>query len=1123
MKILSKGINLVSNLSGSSYLLEIENLAKHHKYVVVLVDNNHQVDSLFDELKNIYNDKVILKFPNYGVANYSSTSIDQDVIKERLNCLIHIKDDSESNKIIIGTYKSIFSKTPSIEEASKSWCSISKNSKYIEILNLLKKYEYKKVTKVDERGQYRLSGSIIDFFSTLADKPVRINFFGDEIETLKYFSTITQLSDADLDSTALGSRGLYYLDSNNIEKYKDYVSKNFNDEYRDDLEYEAIVNDRSGINIQNLVPSFYNETYSLLSLIGQDFVCFIENDILNEYKEQSENLISNYKEESINRYILKPEDLIISSKTLNKIVANNYFYLSANTHTSVPTIKSSYSPLPSVSINYNYKNPFTNLENLYNESTYTYTFFIQRNDNFKTIINYFKSKNISYKEIDRLDDKYSGIRIFRSDINQGFIDNSSKAVYISSNDLFGLIKARISKNKSIKTILIDNLNDLKINELVVHQEHGIGKYKGLITMNIESKTTELIKIEYADNNNLYMPITSISLMQRYIGNSGLNTKLANLGSDKWLKIKQRAKKKIQDIAAELLLVQAKRELHKGYKYDFDINGYEKFCKLFPYVETEDQLNCINEVIDDMCSTKAMDRIVCGDVGFGKTEVILRASFIAANNKKQVVIIVPTTVLAKQHYQTFKNRFNTYNFKINLMTRVLSSSEKNTSLEEIKHGNAQIIIGTHALLNKSVKYNDLGLLIIDEEHKFGVKHKEIIKGIKEDIDVLSLTATPIPRTLNSALSEIKDMSIINTPPVGRKNIVTNIIERSDTLIGQYIDREINRGGQVLFVHNNIDTMDEEINFIKKINNKYKIEKVHGRLTNKEIEMIMSNFINEKIDILICTSIIESGLDMANVNTIIINNAQNFGLSQLHQIRGRVGRSNKQAYAGIILSDRKRITKDADLRIDAFIKTDSLAGGLDIAGHDLDIRGAGEILGEEQSGQILEIGYGMYTSMLSKAINQIKNNKIDEIKQHVEVDAYISTLIPQEYIEDIFLRLEFYSDISNVHNEYELNQIIVKLVDIYGPLPEYLENLLDLTRIRIAANVINAEKVKINQESTIITLNKKSLINHDNLINKYVNKGNIILLNEFNFKYKYPSEKCFSDICNEVITIFESISN
>ena len=1122
MKILSKGINLISNLAGSSYLLEIENLTKQYKYTVVLVHNNHQIDSLFDELNNIYNDRILLKYPNYGIANYDSSPIDKDVIKDRLNCLMHIKENNEFSKIIIGTYKSIFSKIPSIEDSSKSWFSISRNSKYIEILDLLKKYEYKKVTKVEEPGQYRLSGSIIDYFSTLENKPVRINFFGDEIETLKQFNILTQLSDIDIDFTTLGSRGLYYLDTENIDKYKDYILNHFNDEYMDDLEYEAIVIDRSSISIQNLIPSFYDKTYSLLSLIEQDFVCFIENDICDEYEEQLESLKNTYDQESINRYILKPEDLIISPDTLNDIMTRNYFYLAANSVTKSPSIKSNYSPLPSVSINYNYKNPFTNFENLYKESTYTYTFFIQRDDNFKTIKNYFESKKIKYEQVSDLNHKSNNIRIFRSDINQGFIDNNEKAVYISSNDLFGLIKARMSKNKSIKTIIIDNLKDLKINELVVHQEHGIGKYKGLITMNIESKTTELIKIEYADNNNLYMPITSISLMQRYIGSSGLNTKLANLGSDKWSKIKQRAKKKIQDTAAELLLVQAKRELHKGYKYTFDTNNYQKFCKSFPYVETDDQLNCITDVIDDMCSTKAMDRVVCGDVGFGKTEVILRAAFIAASNNKQVVIIVPTTVLAKQHYQTFKNRFNSYNFKIHLMTRVLSESEKNSSLEDIKNGSAQIIIGTHALLNKSIKYNNLGLLIIDEEHKFGVKHKELIKGIKEDIDVLSLTATPIPRTLNSALSEIKDMSIINTPPVGRKDIETKVIEKSEELISQYIDREVNRGGQVLFIHNNIDTMDEEINFIKKINDSYKIEKVHGRLKNKEIEMIMSSFINEKIDILVCTSIVESGLDMANVNTIIINNAQNFGLSQLHQIRGRVGRSNKQAYAGLILCDSKNITKDADLRIDAFVKTNSLAGGLDIAGHDLDIRGAGEILGEEQSGQILEIGYGMYTSMLSKAINQIKNKVNNEVKQHVEVDAYVSTLIPQEYIEDIFLRLEFYSDISNAQNEYEINQIIVKLIDIYGPLPEYLENLIDLTKIRIAANIINAEKVKINRESAVITLNNKSTINHESLISKYVNTGNIALLNEFNFKYKYSSEKCFSDISNEVMDIFKSIS-
>ena len=670
---------------------------------------------------------------------------------------------------------------------------------------------------------------------------------------------------------------------------------------------------------------------------------------------------------------------------------------------------------------------------------------------------HFNNENIEYSEVESIDNRHKRIRIFRSDINQGFIDNSTKTIYISSNDLFGLIKNRITRNKSFKSIYIDKISDLKVDDYVVHTEHGIGKYKGLITMNIEEKIIELIKIEYADNNNLYIPITSISLIQKYIGNTGLNTKLSNLGSDRWIKIKQRAKKKIEDIAAELLRVQAQRELKKGYSYTFDNNLYRKFSDLFPYVETDDQLNCINEVIDDMCSIKSMDRLVCGDVGFGKTEVILRASFLAVNNQKQVAIIVPTTVLAKQHYETFQTRFNNYNYKIDLMSRAINIKDKNKTLEDIKNGKSHIIIGTHALLNKNIKYYDLGLLVIDEEHKFGVKHKEIIKSLKENIDVLSLTATPIPRTLNSALSEIKDMSIINTPPVGRKNIDTNIINKSSEELEIYINREMNRGGQILFVHNNIETMQQEVDFLKSISNEYRIHKIHGQLHNKEITKLMNAFINEEIDILVCTSIIESGLDMANVNTIIINNAQNFGLSQLHQIRGRVGRSKKQAYAGLILCDPIKINKEAQKRLDAFIKTDSLAGGLEIAGHDLEIRGAGEILGEEQSGQIFEIGYGMYTNLLSKAITQLKNRKDTNENNHIDIDAYISTLIPQDYIEDIFSRLEFYSDISNAANEYEVNRIITKMDDIYGPIPEYLENLLDLTKVRIQASFINAEKI------------------------------------------------------------------
>ena len=825
----------------------------------------------------------------------------------------------------------------------------------------------------------------------------------------------------------------------------------------------------------------------------------------------------------INRYLLHPDELIIDKGDLEEIVKNNYLYIASDRIDGEVRRNSGYSAIPNISINYNYKNPFTNFEKFFSNSQYQYIFFIKRNDNYRTFTNYLRSKHISFNDIDNAGRAEGKINILRENINEGFIDNNSKTVYVSSSDLFGLVKARITSKESIKSSVIDNLSDLKINDYIVHQDHGVGKYKGLITMDIENKTTELIKIEYAENNNLYMPVTSMALIQKYIGSTGLNTKLSQLGSDKWQKIKQRAKRKIEDIAVELLRVQARRELNRGYKFDLNNLDYQKFCSLFPYVETGDQLDTINDVISDMCSTRPMDRVVCGDVGFGKTEVMLRAAFLASNNNMQVVIIVPTTVLAKQHYQTFKRRFSQYSYNIEIITRSLAKKERTKILQEITSGKIDIIIGTHALLSKDYKYVNLGLLIIDEEHKFGVKHKESIKQIKENIDVLTLTATPIPRTLNSTLSEIKDMSVINTPPIGRKNIETSIIDKSIETISMFVNREISRGGQMLYIHNNIDTMDSEIKFLNSLNQNVIIEKVHGRLPNQEIENVMNSFIDEKINILVCTSIIESGLDMTNVNTIIINNAENFGLSQLHQLRGRVGRSNKQAYAGLLLSNRGKLTKDAEQRIDAFIKTNSLAGGIEIAGHDLEIRGAGEILGEEQSGQIFEIGYGMYTTMLSRAISQIKNKKETIDHSHTEIDSYISTLIPQDYIDDIFLRLEIYNEISNSKNDYDIDKIVTKLEDIYGPIPDYLNNLLNLTRVRISADHIKAESIKINKESTVINLNDKSLINNKKLIDNYVMNNKIKISDEFNLRYQNKYVGDFTNICEEIIILLTEISN
>ena len=1122
MTLLKKGTNFLKRLTGSSYLLEINNLTKQFNDVIVILDNNHQIDALYNELKSFYKSKKIIKFPDYGLDAYDNTQIDKTIIRDRCACLIYLYNEN-SSRIIITTYRSIFYKIPTLQEISNSWKRISKQSNYNEIITTLTSFGYQKTSKVDEPGQYRVSGSIIDCFSIVSNKPIRFNFYGDQIESIKTFDPITQISFTEIDHTIICTNGLYKLEESNINNYKHSIRDHFDDEYLEDIEYERIVLDKNNLYIHNLIPKLFDSTDSILTFFDNNLGFFIQKEPLLEFNDHYAYLTSIYNNEKTNRYLLHPNELLIERDELEKIVKNNYLCIASDLINGEVKRNPGYSAIPNISINYNYKNPFTNFEKFFSNSQYKYIFFIKRNDNYRTFTNYLKSKDLSFDQIDNVDSTKGKIHIIREDINEGFVDNSVKTVYVSSNDLFGLIKTRITSKESIKSSVIDSLSDLKINDYIVHQDHGVGKYKGLITMDIENKTTELIKIEYAENNNLYMPVTSMTLIQKYIGNTGLNTKLSQLGTDKWQKIKQRAKKKIEDIAVELLRVQAKRELNRGYKFSLDSHDYEKFCSLFPYVETDDQLDSINDVLSDMCSTRPMDRVICGDVGFGKTEVILRAAFIATNNSKQVVIIVPTTVLAKQHYQTFKRRFAQYPYNIEVITRALSKNEKVKIHQDIITGKTNIIIGTHALLSKNYKYSDLGLLIIDEEHKFGVKHKESIKQIKENIDVLTLTATPIPRTLNSTLSEIKDMSVINTPPIGRKNIETSIIEKSIETISMFVNREISRGGQLLYIHNNIDTMDDEISFLNNLDQNIIVEKVHGRLSNNEIEDVMNNFIDEKINILVCTSIIESGLDMTNVNTIIINKAENFGLSQLHQLRGRVGRSNKQAYAGLLLSDKGKLTKEAERRIDAFIKTNSLAGGIEIAGHDLDIRGAGEILGEEQSGQIFEIGYGMYTTMLSRAISQVKNKKEAKEHSHTEIDSYISTLIPQDYVDDIFLRLEIYNEISNSKNNYDIDKVVTKLEDIYGPIPDYLSNLLNLTRVRISADHINAESIKINKESTVITLTAKSLINNEKLINNYVMHNKIKISDEFKLRYQNKSIDDFQKICEEIIVLLGEISN
>ena len=634
-------------------------------------------------------------------------------------------------------------------------------------------------------------------------------------------------------------------------------------------------------------------------------------------------------------------------------------------------------------------------------------------------------------------------------------------------------------------------------------------------MDVEGIKTELIKIEYSDDDILYIPITSINLLKKYTGHTGLNIPLHSLGTDNWTKIKSKAKKRINDIAVELLEIESKRLASKGYIFKKDLNEYDKFVEYFPFTETEDQTHAINDVLYDMQSNKPMDRLICGDVGFGKTEIIMRAAFIAASNNVQTMILAPTTILVEQHYKSFIKRFSETAINISKLSRLQKIKEKKDTIDKLKSGAIDIIIGTHALLSKNIEFKEIKLLIIDEEHKFGVADKEKIKKLKHSIDVITLTATPIPRTLNSALSQIKDLSIIETPPQNRKSIVTRIIKWNKEIIKEAIEREMQRGGQVYFVHNEIQSMDEEISNLNNLLSNIKIGKIHGQLDAKHIEGEMEKFVNREYDVLVCTSIIESGLDIQNVNTIIINHSSKFGLAQLHQIRGRVGRTNRQAYAYLIIGDKNNLTKEAERRLEAIDSVDSLGGGLELSTHDLEIRGAGEILGAEQSGQIYEIGYAMFTDMLNKSIEFLKDGDIANNIDNIEIDNNYSCLITEDYMSDVLSRLKYYKKISSCENEKDIIRLKDELIDIYGPIPEYLDNLLSLTILKLKLKNQNIKYMKIIDNLIKIEFKNKDLIKIDHIISSTKNMDLRIMKNNM-IQLKVDAIS-FDSLCDEIANI------
>lgn len=606
-----------------------------------------------------------------------------------------------------------------------------------------------------------------------------------------------------------------------------------------------------------------------------------------------------------------------------------------------------------------------------------------------------------------------------------------------------------------------NLAELQVDDPIVHLDHGVGRFRGLKIMTIDNHSDDYLVVEYAEKNKLYVPISSLHLISRYSSGNVDHAPLHSLGTPQWEKIKEKANKRIQDVAAELLEIYAKRKTKTGFQFKAKEYEYLNFSQAFPFEETPDQQKAIELTLIDMQSKKTMDRLVCGDVGFGKTEVAMRATFLAIQNNKQVVVLVPTTLLAQQHYQNFCDRFADWPVNIEMLSRFRTKKEQASIVEKLKNGKIDIIIGTHRLIQKDIAFRDLGLLILDEEHRFGVQHKEKIKAFRAEVDILALTATPIPRTLNMAFSNIRDLSIISTPPKKRLSIKTFLIERKDQQVREAILRELMRGGQIYFLHNSVATIQQTADRLKDLVPEAKIDIAHGQMRERQLEHVMSNFYHRRFNVLICTTIIESGIDVPTANTIIIERADKFGLAQLHQLRGRVGRSHHQAYAYLIIPHRKSITSDAKKRLDAITSFEDLGAGFTLATHDLEIRGAGELLGKEQSGHMQEMGFTLYMEMLEHTVKLLKSGKQPTLnmpnEDHIEIDLKISAIIPEDYLPDTRVRLILYKRIAHAKTAEELSELQSEMIDRFGLLPAVTKKLFEITSLKLNAKQLGIKKM------------------------------------------------------------------
>ncbi len=1071
---------------GSADALQLARLAQQHKSdgrrLAIVTADPSDTQRLADELPFFAPGVRVAVFPDWETLPYDSFSPHQDLISERLATLWRLHSGQDIDVVLLPATTALTRLAPPSFLAGTTF-HFKQKTKLNEaaLKHQLTLAGYTHVSQVVSPGEYAVRGGLIDLFPMGSAVPYRVDLFDDEVDSIRTFDPDSQRSLFPVPEVRLLPGREFPLDDAARTAFRARWREKFDGDPTKSRLYKDMAAGLAGPGIENYLPLFFEQTASIFSYFGEHCALVLHgevDDALQHFWVETRER-HRFLQHDPERPILPPEELFLRSEE---------FFVLTQTHATLALRGAGEvawaRPLPDVSIDRGTPEPLAALQNHLDSTPHRVLLLAESEGRRESLLELLRDHKIEVPSVATLAEFEAGderVAITAAPLAEGFFWFEPEAAtptaiqFITETELFATAPStrRRRKQEQVSSVesLIKDLSELKVGDPVVHINHGIGRYVGLIHIDLGDGPSEFLHLQYADKATLYVPVAQLHLIGRYTGVSAEEAPLHRLGSDQWNKAKRKAAEQVRDSAAELLNLYARRAAREGHAFRFTPHDYEAFAASFGFEETPDQRAAIHAVIQDMVSPKPMDRLVCGDVGFGKTEVALRAAFVAVHAGKQVALLAPTTLLAEQHFQNICDRFGKWPVKVAELSRFRSTKEINAALQGIEVGTIDIVVGTHKLLSKDVKFARLGLLIVDEEHRFGVRHKEAIKALRAEVDVLTLTATPIPRTLGMALEGLRDLSVIATAPQRRLAIKTFVRNEGTGTIREAVLRELKRGGQVYFLHNEVDTIGHRRDKLVELLPEARIAIAHGQMPERELEHVMRDFVAQRYNLLLCSTIIETGIDVATANTIVISRADKFGLAQLHQLRGRVGRSHHQAYAYLLVPDVQGLTKQAAQRLEAIQAMEELGSGFYLAMHDLEIRGAGEVLGESQSGNMMEIGFQLYNEMLGEAVRSLKAGRepdlLSPLAAATEINLHAPALLPDAYCGDVHTRLSLYKRLATAHKAEQIDAMLEEITDRFGKLPAQGQTLFDTHRLRVLAKPYGVMKVDAAPKLTTIT--------------------------------------------------------